>query len=118
MAAGNEIAIPSTVCPCSQLLWIVVTAEMTTAPVVEVLEAGGSDGVFSLIDTKLTAYAIIAHSSHVGTWYRPDGRMSVGDVAEVYVDLALRMVDAESLPSDDVQRLVANAESFHATQPT
>ena len=44
--------------------------------------------------------------------------MSVGDVAEVYVDLALRMVDAQSLPSDDVQRLVANAESFHATQPT
>jgi AcrR family transcriptional regulator len=86
--------------------------------VVDVLEAGGSDGAFSLIDTKLTAYAIIAHSSHVGTWYRRDGRMSVGDVAEVYVDLALRMVDAESLPKDDVQRLIANAESFHATQPT
>jgi len=28
------------------------------------------------------------------------------------------MVDAESLPGEDVQRLVANAESFHATQPT
>jgi AcrR family transcriptional regulator len=82
--------------------------------VVEVLEGGAADSTFSLIDTKLTAYAIIAHSSHVGTWYRPGGRLTVGAVAEAYVDLALRMVDAESLPTEDVQRLVEDAESFHA----
>jgi hypothetical protein len=40
--------------------------------------------------------------------------LTVGAVAEAYVDLALRMVDAESLPAEDVRRLVEDAESFHA----
>jgi TetR/AcrR family transcriptional regulator, cholesterol catabolism regulator len=81
--------------------------------VVGVLEDGRDTGTFSLIDTKLTAYALIAHSSHVGTWYRAGGRLSLQDVAEAYVALALRMVAADSLLEADVLRLVWDAQAFH-----
>jgi AcrR family transcriptional regulator len=81
--------------------------------VVGVLEDGDAAGSFSLIDTKLTAFAVIAHSSHVGTWYRATGRLSLQAVANAYVALALRMVAAEQLPEDDIVRLVGDAHSFH-----
>jgi TetR/AcrR family transcriptional regulator, cholesterol catabolism regulator len=81
--------------------------------VVGVLEDGRAAGCFSLIDAKLTAYALIAHSSHVGTWYRASGRLSLEEVADAYVALALRMVAADSLPEADVVRLVRDAQAFH-----
>jgi hypothetical protein len=81
--------------------------------VVGVLEDGRGAGCFSLIDAKLTAYALIAHSSHVGTWYRASGRLSLEAVADAYVALALRMVAADPLPEADVVRLVRDAQAFH-----
>jgi TetR/AcrR family transcriptional regulator, cholesterol catabolism regulator len=81
--------------------------------VLGVLDEGAKAGRFSLIDTKLTAYAVIAHSSHVGTWYRASGRMSLDDVANAYVAIALRTAAAEQLPPGDVTRLVADADAFH-----
>jgi TetR/AcrR family transcriptional regulator, cholesterol catabolism regulator len=81
--------------------------------VVGVLQDGDAAKRFSLIDPKLTAYAVIAHSSHVGTWYRASGRLSLQAVAYAYVALALRMVAANSLPENDVARLVRDAQTFH-----
>ena len=74
-----------------------------------VLDEGADAGRFSLIERKLTSFAIIAQSSHVGTWYRASGRLSLQDVASAYVALALRTVAAEPLSEDDVQRPVADA---------
>jgi AcrR family transcriptional regulator len=77
--------------------------------VVDVLERGG----FDVIDVKLTAYAIIAQASHVGTWYHQPGRLSLEQVTEVHVALALRMVGAEPVPSEDILRLVTEVRAFH-----
>ena len=44
---------------------------------------GPEAGAFDIIDIKLTAYAIIAQASHVGTWYQPDGRLSLEEVTAV-----------------------------------
>jgi AcrR family transcriptional regulator len=81
--------------------------------VVDVLERGRAAGAFELVDTKLTAYAIIAQSSHVGTWYHARGRLSLDRVTEVYVQLALRMVAATAVPAHDVRRLVRAVRAFH-----
>lgn len=85
--------------------------------VVDVLERGRDDGAFDVIDTKLTAYAIIAQSSHVGTWYDAAGRLSLEQVTEVHVDLALRMVAAEPAAASDVRALVTEVLAYHEQRP-
>jgi TetR/AcrR family transcriptional regulator, cholesterol catabolism regulator len=81
--------------------------------VIGVLEDGAAEDRFSLINTKLTAYSVIAQSSHVGSWYRASGALSLLEVANTYAALALRMVASEPLQMTDVDRLVADARSFH-----
>lgn len=81
--------------------------------VIGVLQRGQRKGRFSLVDAKLTAYAVMAQSSHVGTWYRESGRLSLPQVAETYVTLTFRMVGAEPLHSDTVRSLVDRLRAFH-----
>jgi AcrR family transcriptional regulator len=81
--------------------------------VVAILKDGQAAGSFNLIDPKITAYAIIAQSSHVGTWFRGSGRLSLGKVAEMHAALALRMVAGPPVPSDEIQRLVSKTHAFH-----
>jgi AcrR family transcriptional regulator len=83
--------------------------------VVRILEGGADAGRFDLVDAKLTAYAIIAQSSHVGTWFRKSGRLSLSRVVEVHAELALRMVDAEPVPQKEIRRLVRAMRSFHTS---
>jgi AcrR family transcriptional regulator len=84
--------------------------------VLRVLEDGAKDGRFELIEPKLTAYAIIAQSSYVGVWYRAGGRLGLEQVAEAYVELALRTVSAGPVLGEDVRRLVHDANAFHQAQ--
>jgi len=81
--------------------------------VLRVLQAGAKEGRFTLIEPKLTAYAIIAQSSHVGTWYRAGGRLGLKEVTEAYVGLALRTVAAAPVSAADVARLVDDAHVLH-----
>jgi TetR/AcrR family transcriptional regulator, cholesterol catabolism regulator len=81
--------------------------------VVEVLERGAAEGAFDVIDVKLTAYALIAQSSHVGTWYQPDGRLPLERIADIHVGLALRMVAAPPIDAAQVERLVQEVRDFH-----
>ena len=45
-------------------------------------------------DPKLAAYAVIAMCTNVGIWYRPDGRLSLPEVAGAYATMAARLVGA------------------------
>jgi len=85
--------------------------------VIGVLERGSEQGAFDVIDAKLTAYAIIAQASHVGTWYDAGGRLSLEQVAAVQVGLALRMVAAEPVAAADVRRLVTDVRTIHERRP-
>jgi TetR/AcrR family transcriptional regulator, cholesterol catabolism regulator len=84
--------------------------------VVDVLDRGAKDGAFEVIDTKLTAFAIIAQASHVGTWYHAGGRLSLEGVTDVHVRLALRLVGAEPIAGDELNRLVAEVREYHGQQ--
>ena len=85
--------------------------------VIGVLERGSEEDVFDVVDAKLTAYAIIAQASHVGTWYEAGGRLSLEQVAAVQVGLALRMVAAEPVAATDVGRLVRDVRTIHERRP-
>jgi AcrR family transcriptional regulator len=81
--------------------------------VLRVLTEGAQAQRFRLIEPKLSAYAIIAQSSHVGTWYRSGGRLDLTQVADAYVGMALRTVAGPSVSGEDVKRLVRDADALH-----
>ena len=79
----------------------------------EILREGRDSGTFDLLDEKLTAYAILAQCTHVGTWYERRGRLSLSEVALVYVGFGLRLAGAESMARDEFDALMASAQAFY-----
>ncbi|MFY0690676.1 MAG: TetR family transcriptional regulator [Paracoccaceae bacterium] len=57
-----------------------------------ILKAGQTEGVFDVVDTKLTTLALISMLTGVTNWYRPDGRLSLGQVEEIYADMVGKAV--------------------------
>ncbi|HLX40013.1 MAG TPA: TetR/AcrR family transcriptional regulator [Ktedonobacteraceae bacterium] len=49
-----------------------------------ILRNGMEQGVFRLSDVKVSSYAIIAMCTEVATWFRPDGRLTVQQVIDMY----------------------------------
>src|SRR5262249_38319831 len=45
---------------------------------------GMERGVFRCSDVKITSYAIIAMCTEVAVWFRPDGRLTVQQVVNMY----------------------------------
>ncbi len=64
-----------------------------------VIERGVGEGVFNVVDAKLSTYAILGMCNHVSLWYRPGGARAIDDIAAAYGIMALRIVgDAEAGP--------------------
>jgi AcrR family transcriptional regulator len=63
---------------------------------IEALDRGVKDGVFSVPDLLLTATAIGALGMQVAHWFGPDQPASGEQVAEVYACLALRMAGSRN----------------------
>ena len=78
-----------------------------------VLDDGAREGLFEILDLKLTAYSIISQCTNVGIWFRPDGRLSLDEVAAVYANFALRTAGGPELPGASVAPLAAGARAFH-----
>lgn len=57
-----------------------------------ILEAGAGQRTFQLENVTVTAFAILSMCEHVHTWYRPEGHLSIDDVAHHYAHLAQAMV--------------------------
>ncbi len=58
----------------------------------EILKDGNASGRFSLCDTKLSSYAIIAMLTGVSTWYKGDGRLSLDKIEEIYLCMVRGLV--------------------------
>ncbi|WP_166969764.1 TetR/AcrR family transcriptional regulator [Brevibacterium atlanticum] len=56
----------------------------------DVIEEAGRAGVATILDSRLQAYAIVALGTDVATWYRPDGRLSLDEIVDIYSKIALR----------------------------
>jgi AcrR family transcriptional regulator len=50
----------------------------------DLLRDGMERGIFRQSDAKVSSYAIIAMCTEVATWFRPDGRLSVQQVIDIY----------------------------------
>lgn len=50
----------------------------------ELLSDGMERGVFRQSDIKISSYAIIAMCTEVATWFRPNGRLNVQQVIDIY----------------------------------
>ena len=51
------------------------------------LREGMEQGVFRQLDIKVASYALIAMCTEVATWFRPEGRLSVQQVIDLYTQL-------------------------------
>jgi AcrR family transcriptional regulator len=60
----------------------------------DILDRGIRDGRFEVADGKVTGYAMLTMGSNVALWYRPEGTLSLDEIARQYAQLALRMVRA------------------------
>lgn len=54
------------------------------------LRDGMERGVFRHSDSKVSSYAIIAMCTEVATWFRPEGRLSVQQVIDIYSQLIMQ----------------------------
>lgn len=50
----------------------------------ELLREGMQQGIFRQLDIKVASYALIAMCTEVATWFRPEGRLSVQQVIDIY----------------------------------
>ncbi|HWI21557.1 MAG TPA: TetR/AcrR family transcriptional regulator [Baekduia sp.] len=55
-----------------------------------IVEEGQASGEFYYPEPRLATFAIVAIGTHVSSWYRPDGSLSLAEVASAYADLLLR----------------------------
>ena len=51
------------------------------------LEEGMEQGILRQVDRKVASYALIAMCTEVATWFRPDGRLSVQQVIDIYTQM-------------------------------
>lgn len=65
----------------------------------DVVVRGVDEGTFSTAHPIEAARAVVNMGTSVATWFHPDGRVSVGELARTYADLALATVEA--LPPTD-----------------
>ncbi len=85
------------------------------AIVVDVLTDGVRAGVFEPLDPKLAAFAVISMCTNVGIWYRPDGRLTLSEVARSYATMATRLVGAPPADPALVDRVLAHAVAAYST---
>lgn len=60
-----------------------------------ILRDGQAIGAFDIADSKLATLAVIAMLTGVTTWYRPDGRLTVTEVQDLYVDMVRKVVASQ-----------------------
>ena len=56
----------------------------------ELLHDGMEKGIFRQSDVKISSYAIIAMCTEVATWFRPNGRLNVQQVIDIYSQMIMQ----------------------------
>ncbi len=66
----------------------------------ELLRDGMERGVFRQSDVKVVSYAIIAMCTEVATWFRPNGRLSVQQIIDIYTQMITQGLLATHKPAE------------------
>ena len=59
---------------------------------VSIIERGIRSGVFRPDDSHMVAFAILGMCNWTAWWFKPDGRLSEHDIAELFAEMATRML--------------------------
>lgn len=65
----------------------------------EILRDGMEQGVLRRTDVKVSSYAIIAMCTEVATWFRPDGRLTVQQVIDMYSSMTTQGLLIDHTPA-------------------
>src|SRR5437868_16479 len=65
----------------------------------ELLREGMQQGIFRQLDIKVASYALIAMCTEVATWFRPEGRLSVQQVVDIYTQMISEGLLLEEAPA-------------------
>lgn len=82
-----------------------------------VLDRGAEAGQFSITDPRVARFALLEMCIGVSRWYRPDGRLPIGELQDRFTELACRMVaarpvrPAECAPEIAVPRLASEPQA-------
>jgi AcrR family transcriptional regulator len=63
-----------------------------------ILTAGAAEESWQIPDIAIASFAFVTMITDVRLWYRPDGRLTLAEVVEVYCDLILRALAAPLRP--------------------
>ncbi len=74
----------------ARLAAIVELRDRFSALFEKAVEDGVRSGVFHVSDVKMTTFGVVAIAIHVATWYKPNQRLSVDQIAAVFADFVLR----------------------------
>ncbi len=74
----------------------------------ELIEAGISQGLFAPNDVKILSYAILTLCTAGATWYKPDGRLTVDGIVEIYENFILNGLINGPLPTSRPAELVCD----------
>lgn len=64
------------------------------AEIESILKLGVELGAFQIPDTRVAAMALIAMLTGVNTWFREDGRLTLDQVEDLYLEMVRKMVVA------------------------
>lgn len=64
-----------------------------------ILADGEASGEFTLVQERVTRYALLQMGIAVATWYRRGGGITVDELCDIYTDLGARMVGVETAPA-------------------
>lgn len=62
---------------------------------VDVIREGQQQGLFRDDDAQVMAFAILGSYNWLVQWWRPDGRLSIDEIHEILVGMALRALEPE-----------------------
>ncbi|MEV7574404.1 TetR/AcrR family transcriptional regulator [Pseudarthrobacter sp. NPDC089323] len=65
----------------------------------KMVEEAGREGIADVLDSRLHVYSFVAQATHIASWYKPGGRMSLEEIVEIYTELALRELNVRSAPA-------------------
>jgi TetR/AcrR family transcriptional regulator, cholesterol catabolism regulator len=66
----------------------------------EVIADGIAAGAFAQVDPRMSAMAILSSLNGIAAWYRPDGELASGEIADQYADFFLRALACEPESAD------------------
>jgi hypothetical protein len=56
----------------------------------ELIENTGRAGLADVLDARIHVYSFVAQATHIASWYKPGGRMTLDEIVAIYTKLALR----------------------------